>query len=101
MKPILASAALALAVLSTVGTVAAEQRVTLRVENMYCASCPFIVKRSLARVPGVTSVEVSYDREAAVAVAVVDYDEDEADVTTLTATTAGLGFPATVNRQVP
>lgn len=98
MKPILAAASLALAVLSAGDAVAVEQQVTLRVENMYCASCPFIVKQSLARVPGVTSVEITYEKDAAVAVAIVAYEDTDVDAAALTATTASLGFPAAVVR---
>ncbi len=41
---------------------AAEKTATLAVENMYCAACPYIVKQSLAAVPGVKDVKVSYAR---------------------------------------
>ena len=39
---------------------AAEKTITLAVSNMYCADCPYVVKKSLARVPGVAKVTVSY-----------------------------------------
>ena len=68
---------------------AAEQTVTLKVA-MWCASCPYIIKRTLAEVPGVLDVNVSYDDQ----VAIVRFDDDETDVTALTQATADVGFPS-------
>ena len=67
----------------------AEQTVTLSVD-MWCASCPYIIKQTLAQVPGVLDVNVSYDDQ----VAIVRFDNDETDVTTLTQATADVGFPS-------
>jgi len=94
MKNILAVATIALAAISSDRVIAAEQSATLRVENMYCASCPFIVKQILASVPGVTKVEISYEPATAVAMAIVDYEDTRADVTALTAATSRVGFPS-------
>ncbi len=69
---------------------AEEQTVTLRVE-MWCASCPFIVQRSLERVPGVADVTVSFGNQTAT----VTFDDERTDVAALTAATAEVGFPAT------
>ena len=96
MRQILAAAILTLALVSSASAIAAERTATLRVENMTCASCPFIVKQTLAGVPGVINVDISYQRAAAVAVAVVDYDDTKADVTALTAATSSVGFPSRV-----
>lgn len=94
----LAAAVLALIALASAGAHAAPQRVELLVENMYCASCPFIVERTLAAVPGVSHVEISYERGKAVAVAIVDYEDTRTSVAALTAATSDVGFPATVIR---
>jgi mercuric ion binding protein len=94
MRQILAAAIMALAVFSSGRAFAAERSVTLRVENMYCASCPFIVKQTLARVPGVTNVEISYEPATAVAMAIVDYEDTQAGVTALTGATSNVGFPS-------
>ncbi len=96
MRQILAAAILTLAFVSSVPVIAAEQTATLRVENMYCASCPFIVKQTLANVPGVTNVDISYEQAAAVVVAIVAYDDTKADVTALMAATSDVGFPSSV-----
>ena len=70
---------------------AEEQTVTLRVA-MWCASCPFIVQRSLERVPGVADVTVSYEGQTAT----VTFDDDQTDPAALTTATAEVGFPATL-----
>lgn len=96
MRQSIAAAVLGLTLLSSGYAVAAERRVTLRVENMYCASCPFIVKQTLARVPGVRHIEISYEEETAVAMAVVVYEDGKTDTDALTAATSDVGFPSTV-----
>ena len=98
MRQYLAAAILTLAFVSSVPAIAAERTATLRVENMFCASCPFIVKQTLANVPGVTNVDISYQRTAAAVVAIVDYDDTKADVTALMAATSDVGFPSRVIR---
>ena len=96
MRQILTAAIMTLAVVASGRAIAAEQSVTLRVENMFCASCPYIVQQTLIGVPGVTRVEISYHQAAAVVMAVVDFEDTEANVTALTAATSSVGFPATV-----
>ncbi len=53
------------AILSVCPALAGEKTVTLDVDNMYCASCAPVVKKSLARVEGVTKVEVSRETNTA------------------------------------
>jgi periplasmic mercuric ion binding protein len=69
---------------------AGESIVTLAVQNMYCADCPFIVRKSLEAVPGVIGVVVSYKDKTAV----VTYDDAKAEVSALTAATTKAGYPA-------
>ncbi len=71
---------------------AAEQTVTLEVSGMTCASCPYIVKQTLAAVEGVTAVEVSFAEKSAV----VTYDDSKTEVAALTAATGDMGFPSAV-----
>ncbi|WP_027836182.1 cation transporter [Maritalea myrionectae] len=47
---------------------AAEQKVTLSVPGMYCASCPFIVKGAISRLDGIVSVSADADLRQAVVV---------------------------------
>ena len=60
MTKAIAFAVFAVSVVTSATMFAAEKTVTLAVKNMYCADCPFIVKKSLERVPGVAEVTVSY-----------------------------------------
>ncbi len=76
------------------GALATEQTVTLAVENMTCASCPYIVKQSLARVDGVKAVDVSLKQKKAV----ILYDDAKTNVEALTAATTNHGFPSSVIR---
>ncbi len=83
--------ATATAALLVAGTaLAAERIVTLRVENMTCASCPYIVKKTLAAVPGVREVEVSFPEKTAV----VTFDDAKTEVDALTAATGQVGYPS-------
>jgi periplasmic mercuric ion binding protein len=81
------------AALISVSTVqAAERTVTLSVQNMYCAACPYTVRASLQAVPGVKNVVVSFPDKTAV----VTYDDVEATLDVLTAATKNAGYPSTL-----
>ena len=71
---------------------AAERTVRLAVDGMWCAGCSYIVKKTLADMPGVTAVDVSMAEKAAV----VTFDDAETDVARLTEVTAEVGFPSRV-----
>ncbi len=74
---------------------AAERTVTLEVDNMYCASCPYIVKRSLAAVPGVKDVAVSFRYKTAI----VTFDSTRTNVAALTDATFEIGYRSEVRSQ--
>src|SRR3546814_17352752 len=76
---------------------AAERTVTLNVEGMTCASCPYIVRQSLASVDGVVAVDVSFDDK----IAVVTFDDSKAEAADLTKATAAMGFPSQVAPPAP
>lgn len=88
-KPLI-SAAFALCLLASATAFAAEKTVILAVSNMYCADCPFIVKKSLERIPGVAKVAVSFKDKTAI----VTYDDNKADVKGLTTATTNAGYPS-------
>ena len=73
----------------------AERTVALNV-RMWCASCPYIVKRSLQGVAGVLDVNVFYDEQRAV----VRFDDERTSVAALTKATADVGFPSTVDSTI-
>jgi mercuric ion binding protein len=92
MTKVSAFALLAIGLLAapTSAAFAAQQTVTLVVENMYCEACPYMVKKTLERVAGVAKASVSFkDRTAAVI-----YDDTKTDVKALTDATARAGFPS-------
>ena len=61
MSKSFAAVVLGFCVLVSAPVFGAERTVTLAVQNMYCANCPFLVKKSLEAVPGVAKVTVSYE----------------------------------------
>lgn len=81
---------LGLGMLASSSALAAERTVTLAVKNMFCADCPFIVKKSLETVPGVVKAIVSYKDKAAI----VTYDDGRTDAKSLTDATTNAGYPS-------
>jgi len=90
VSKLLASAAIAVSVLASSTALAGEKTITLAVKNMYCADCPFIVRKSLEAVPGVAKAVVSYKEKTAV----VTYDDAIANVKALTTATTNAGYPS-------
>jgi mercuric ion binding protein len=76
--------------LTAASALAGERTVTLAVENMTCASCPYIVQQVLAGVPGVTGAAVSFEQKTAV----VAFDDERTGVAALTAATEAMGCPS-------
>ena len=78
-------------VLSAAGpAMAAENTITLAVDNMYCSACPHIVKQSLAKVAGVKTAAVSYEKKTAT----ITYDDAKTTVAALTDATTQAGYPS-------
>jgi periplasmic mercuric ion binding protein len=90
MKRKLASLILGVALLGGNAAMAAVRTATLTVENMTCASCSYIVKKTLASIPGVSKVEVSFEKK----IAVVTFDDAKTTLDKLTSASARAGFPA-------
>ena len=70
---------------------AGEKTVTLAVQNMDCAACPFTVKSSLQAVPGVAKAVVSFADKTAV----VTFDDAKTAVPALITATTNAGYPST------
>lgn len=83
-------AAASAALLFNTASFAAERTVTLAVENMTCAACPHIVKGSLAAVPGVSQVLISFKDKTAT----VTYDDAKAAIPLLVRATTDAGYPS-------
>jgi mercuric ion binding protein len=90
MTRILAALSLTAVALSSGSASAVERTVTLAVDNMYCAACPYIVKQSLAKVPGVENVAVSFENKTAT----VTYDDQKTTLVKLTNATTDAGYPS-------
>jgi mercuric ion binding protein len=79
-----------LLVVSCQSAFAAQQTVTLTVNNMYCEACPYMVKKTLEGVSGVSKVTVSFKDKTAVVV----FDDAKASLQDLTSAAAKAGFPS-------
>ncbi len=62
----------------------------LAVDNMTCATCPYIVKQSLTSVPGVIRAEISFEDKTAA----VTFEDTEVDLAAITAATMAVGYPS-------
>ena len=59
---------------------------------MNCDLCPLTIKKAISKVPGVASVDASYERKQAV----VTFDDSKATVEALMKATANAGYPSTL-----
>ena len=71
---------------------AAVKTVTLSVPGMYCEVCPITVKKALQKVPGVSKVDVSFEKKEAVVV----YDDAKSNVEKLKDATFEAGYASEV-----
>ncbi|MHA1525027.1 MAG: mercury resistance system periplasmic binding protein MerP [Alphaproteobacteria bacterium] len=92
MKNILHTALLLGALAASSAAWAAEKTVTLAVKGMYCASCPYIVRGSMAAVEGVAKVEVSVADQSAT----VTFDDGKTTIAAIALASTNAGYPATV-----
>lgn len=90
MKKILSVLALVGSVTAAHMAFAAERTVVFAVENMTCASCPYTVKKSMAAVPGVLQVDVSFEAKTAT----VTFDDAIATPDTIAQASTNAGYPA-------
>lgn len=74
---------------------AGERTVTFAVDNMTCTSCPYIVKTSMAAVPGVARVAVSFEAKTAT----VTFDDEKTTADAIAAASVNAGYPARLTQQ--
>ena len=74
---------------------AGQHSVTFAVDNMTCASCPYIVKKSMAAVPGVAKVVVSFEAKTAT----VTFDDTKTSPNAIAAASMNAGYPAHTMKQ--
>ncbi|MBE0591530.1 MAG: cation transporter [Gemmatimonadales bacterium] len=90
MKKRSSTIALIVSMMTTPAAFAAERIVTFGVDNMTCASCPYIVKTAMAAVPGVANVTVSFESKTAT----VRFDDAQTNPGAIAAASSSAGFPA-------
>jgi mercuric ion binding protein len=95
MKKSLSVFALMVSMMTAPAAFAGERTITFAVDNMTCASCPYIVKTSMAAVPGVTKVAVSFDTKTATVI----FDDAKTNPDTIAAASMNAGYPAHPRRQ--
>ncbi len=85
----LLSAVLAVLVLSAPAW-ASHKTVTLNVPGMTCPACPITVKKSLEKVPGVSKIDVRYEKKQVV----VTFDDAKTSTDALVKATTNAGYPS-------
>ena len=95
MKKSLSALALIMSVMTAPAVFATERTVTFAIDNMTCASCPYIVKTSMAAVPGVSTVAVSFEAKTAT----VTFDDTKTNPDAIAAASTKAGYPAHPKRQ--
>jgi periplasmic mercuric ion binding protein len=69
---------------------AGERTITFAVDGMFCAARPYIVKSSMAAVPGVAKVAVSFEAKTAR----VTFDDAKTNPDAIAAASKNAGYPA-------
>jgi len=69
---------------------ASPQTVTLNVSGMTCAACPITVKKALERVPGVSKVDVGFEKKQVL----VTFDDAKTNTDALVKATTNAGYPS-------
>ena len=95
MKKSLSALALIMSVMTAPAVFATERTVTFAIDNMTCASCPYIVKTSMVAVPGVTKVAVSFEAKTAT----VTFDDGKTNPDAIAAASMNAGYPARPTQQ--
>ena len=90
MKKSLSVLALIASVMTASTAFAAERTVTFAVDNMTCASCPYIVKTTMAAIPGVAKVTVSFEAKTAT----VTFDDAKTNADIIAVASMNAGYPA-------
>ena len=69
---------------------ASPKTVTLNVSGMTCAACPVTVKKALEKVPGVSKVDVRYEKKQVL----VTFDDAKTNTDALVKATTNAGYPS-------
>ena len=88
IKTLLAGVVTALVL--TAAAWASPQTVTLNVSGMTCAACPITVKKALEKVPGVSKVDVRFEKKQVL----VTFDDAKTNTEALVKATTNAGYPS-------
>ena len=92
MRSILSVAILFGTLMTASATWAGEKTVKLALEGLYCPSCLYIARESIAAVKGVTHVKVSgLDGSAT-----VTFDDDKTTIAAIAEASTDAGYPASL-----
>lgn len=69
---------------------ASPKTVTLNVPGMTCPVCPITVKKALQKVPGVSKVDVRFEKKQVL----VNFDDSKTNTDALVKATTNAGFPS-------
>ncbi len=69
---------------------ASPQTVTLNVSGMTCPACPITVKKALEKVPGVSKVDVRFEKKQVL----VTFDDAKTNTDALVKATTNAGYPS-------
>ena len=95
MNKHLSALALIASMMTASSAFAGERTITFSVDNMTCASCPYIVKSSMEGVPGVAKVAVSFRAKTAIGI----FDDAKTNPDAIAAASMNAGYPAHPVRQ--
>jgi len=73
---------------------ASPRTATLNVSGMTCPACPVTVKKALEKVPGVSKIEVRYEKKQML----VTFDDAKTDTNALVKATTDAGYPSQVEK---
>ena len=71
------------------------ETVTLDVPGMFCATCPFTVRKSLEKLSGISEVKTSLKTRTAT----VTYNPDKVTIKKMIKATTDVGYPSTINNK--
>ena len=69
---------------------ASPQTVTLNVSGMTCPACPITVKKALEKVPGVSKIDVRFEKKQVL----VTFDDAKTSTDALVKATTNAGYPS-------
>jgi periplasmic mercuric ion binding protein len=91
MKKLKTSIAAVVALIAlTASAWASQKTVTLNVSGMTCGACPITVKKALQKVPGVSQIDVLYEKKQVV----VTFDDSKTNTDALVKATTNAGYPS-------